>query len=560
MGWFSDGDGDGNEKSMGEKALDKLKENEASNQAAAAENDRQVQEAKDYGNPNPGMTTAEKNAQTEAQQSRGQEKPGSVTSTPDADAAARQAADAQAQYLARNPQAVYAPQFAAALAKSLPTVNAQQVGVQDPGAATQTAQPGQIMVDPITGERVTAQQIARTQLGPMQTYTGTTIDPTQQAAFRNQQMALVNALNMQASGQGPSLAQAQLQQANEAAVASQMAQAASQRGINPALASRAAAQNIGNIQAQNAQESAKLRLAEQLQARQLLGQVTEGARGQDIGLATSQAQLSSTEGMTAAEQVNRGLIKQADLDADLAKTQAALALDADKFTADTFMKAKQANQSANLQARIQDSLNRINVDQFNAKAKDEMTRFATDAKLRADIANQAADLQAQGMNLDAASKKMGLEMESLKALLAASSAAADRDFQYSKQQDEHHIALAKNRSGAIGSALSAIGTAVTTASIFSDENAKENVQSSEKIGAFVNALNEYDYSYKKDVPGVGGQSRTGVMAQDIAKSDLGKEMVSKDEATGYLKVDTDKALQAALAGLAYLNKKIEGRK
>jgi hypothetical protein len=143
-------------------------------------------------------------------------------------------------------------------------------------------------------------------------------------------------------------------------------------------------------------------------------------------------------------------------------------------------------------------------------------------------------------------------------LLAASSAAADRDFQYKKAEDEHHIALAKNKSGAVGSALSAIGTAA--ASIFSDESAKENVQSSEKIGAFVNALNEYDYSYKKDVPGVGGQSRTGVMAQDIAKSDLGKEMVSKDETTGYLKVDTDKALQAALAGLAYLNKKIEGKK
>jgi hypothetical protein len=277
----------------------------------------------------------------------------------------------------------------------------------------------------------------------MQTYTGTTIDPTQQAAFRDQQMALVNALNMQASGQGPSLAQAQLQQANEAAVASQMAQAAAQRGINPALASRAAAQNIGNIQAQNAQESAKLRLAEQLQARQLLGQVTEGARGQDIGLATSQAQLSSIEGMTAAEQVNRGLIKQADLDVDLAKTQATLALDADKFTANTFMQAKLATQSANLQARIQNSLNQINVDQFNAKAKDEMARFKADAKLRADIANQAADLQAQGMNLDAAAKKMGLEVESLKALLAAASASADRDFQYSKQQDEHHIALEK---------------------------------------------------------------------------------------------------------------------
>lgn len=557
-GWFSDGDSDGNEKSLGGQALDKLKENAASNEAANAENDRQVQEAKDYGHPNPGMTTAEKNAQTEAQQSRGQEKPGAITSTPEADAAAKQAAEAHAQYLARNPQAAYAPQFAAALAKSLPTVNAQQVGVQDPGAATQIAQPGQIMVDPITGERVMAQQIARTQLGPMQTYTGTTIDPTQQAAFRNQQMALVNALNMQASGQGPSLAQAQLQQANEAAVASQMAQAASQRGINPALASRAAAQNIGNIQAQNAQESAKLRLAEQLQARQLLGQVTEGARGQDIGLATSQAQLSSTEGMTAAEQVNRGLIKQADLDADLAKTQAALALDADKFTADTFMKAKQANQSANLQARIQDSLNRINVDQFNAKAKDEMARFATDAKLRADIANQAADLQAQGMNLDAASKKMGLEMESLKALLAASSAAADRDLEYKKAEDAHHIALSKKNSEAVGGVVGGVTKAVAT--FWSDKNAKENVQSSEKIGAFVNALNEYDYSYKKDVPGVSGQSRTGVMAQDIAKSDLGKEMVSKDEATGYLKVDTDKALQAALAGLAYLNKKIEGKK
>lgn len=557
-GWFSDGDSDGNEKSLGGQALDKLKENAASNEAAAAENDRQVQEAKDYGHPNPGMTTAEKNAQTEAQQSRGQEKPGAITSTPEADAAAKQAAEDHAQYLARNPQAVYAPQFAAALAKELPKVQAQQVGVQNPGAATQIGQANQIVVDPITGERVYASQIGRTQVGAQQTYTGTTIDPTQQAAIRNQQLSLMEALRLQSEGQGPSLAQAQLQQGNEAAIAAQMAQAASQRGINPALAQRAAAQNIGNIQAQNTQQAAQLRLAEQLQARQALGQVAEGARAQDIGLAASQAQIQSTEGMTAAEQVNRGILKQADLDADVAKTQAMLQLDADKFSADTFMKAKLANQNTNLQAQIQNSLNQINVDQFNAKAKDEMTRFATDAKLRADIANQAADLQAQGMNLDAASKKMGLEMESLKALLAASSAAADRDLEYKKAEDAHHIALSKKNSEAVGGVVGGITKAVAT--FWSDKNAKENVQSSEKIGAFVNALNEYDYSYKKDVPGVSGQSRTGVMAQDIAKSDLGKEMVSKDEATGYLKVDTDKALQAALAGLAYLNKKIEGKK
>jgi hypothetical protein len=432
-------------------AKEALERNIAAQAAKDKENDLEVERMRaQTGNPSWGETSSERyqrlgtsSAQQQERLAGGQNDGMTPEQRQANQAAADKAAEEHARFLARNPQAAFVPQFAAALAKSLPTVNAQQVGAQDPGEAAQIARPDPITVDPITGERVTAQQIARTQLGPMQTYTGTTIDPTQQAAFRDLQMALANALNMQASGQGPSLAQAQLQQANEAAVASQMAQAASQRGINPALASRAAAQNIGSIQAQNAQESAKLKLAEQLQARQLLGQVTEGARGQDIGLAASQAQLSSTEGMTAAEQVNRGLIKQADLDADLAKTQATLALDADKFTANTFMQAKLATQSANLQARIQNSLNQINVDQFNAKAKDEMARFKADAKLRADIANQAADLQAQGMNLDAAAKKMGLEVESLKALLAAASASADRDFQYSKQQDEHHIALEK---------------------------------------------------------------------------------------------------------------------
>jgi hypothetical protein len=112
-----------------------------------------------------------------------------------------------------------------------------------------------------------------------------------QDQFRQGQVGFVNQLQNMANGQGPSLVQNQLQQATDQNLAQQQALAASARGGNSGMAQRIAAQNAGNIQQQAAQQSAGLRQQEMLGAYGMLGNQLASARGQDIGLATGQAQI-----------------------------------------------------------------------------------------------------------------------------------------------------------------------------------------------------------------------------------------------------------------------------
>lgn len=126
--------------------------------------------------------------------------------------------------------------------------------------------------------------------GPMADYARLNMAP--QAQFRNGQMDLVQALTMQANGQGPSLAQGQLQQATDRNLAQAMALGQSMGGAQGAgLAQRNILQQQAGMSQQAASDSSLLRLQEQLQARNMLGQVLAGARGQDIGLAAEQAGL-----------------------------------------------------------------------------------------------------------------------------------------------------------------------------------------------------------------------------------------------------------------------------
>ncbi len=119
------------------------------------------------------------------------------------------------------------------------------------------------------------------------------IDQAAQAQFRTQQQNLIGQLAMQASGRGPSVAGAQLHQASQANQAATFAQLASARGAsagNPGLA-RNAMNTSANIQAQTSRDAAVARMQEQMNAQGQLGNVISAGRQQDIGMATSQAQL-----------------------------------------------------------------------------------------------------------------------------------------------------------------------------------------------------------------------------------------------------------------------------
>lgn len=101
------------------------------------------------------------------------------------------------------------------------------------------------------------------------------------SSFRGNQRNLVTRLEALASGQGPSLAAAQLQAATDRNMKGQQAMAAGARGPNAAMAQFTAANNAGMLGAQAAQDATAARIAEQQMALQQLGLTLQGARGAD---------------------------------------------------------------------------------------------------------------------------------------------------------------------------------------------------------------------------------------------------------------------------------------
>lgn len=137
---------------------------------------------------------------------------------------------------------------------------------------------------------------------------GATIDQSQEAQFRAGQMGLAANLAGVLSGQAPSVAQLQQQQAFGQQEAQQQGLAAAMgRGGNTALALRTAAGNMGQLGAQQAAASAILRAQEQATARGQMGEVLNSGRAQDIGLAGQQAGLQQQ-----ASQTNAQLLQQAN--------------------------------------------------------------------------------------------------------------------------------------------------------------------------------------------------------------------------------------------------------
>lgn len=110
-----------------------------------------------------------------------------------------------------------------------------------------------------------------------------------------------------------------------------------------------------------------------------------------------------------------------------------------------------------------------------------------------------------------------------------------------------------------GQALGAISGIGQTAAALSDETMKKDIKpanASKDLEAFVGALKSYDYKYKDpSKPGAGKGEHTGVMAQDLEKSDIGKQAVVETE-NGKM-VHYDKLVPAMLAAIVEINKKLK---
>lgn len=146
-------------------------------------------------------------------------------------------------------------------------------------------------------------------LGDATTINAAVIDQAKQAEFRNQQMALAQALQAQSMGQGPSLANQQLKMGTDRNLAQAMAMAGSMRGGNAAAGMRGLQNQTSMINQQAAQQAALTRMQEQMSAREQLGGVLNAGRVSDIGLATSQAGLNQSADLANQQAKNQFMIQ-----------------------------------------------------------------------------------------------------------------------------------------------------------------------------------------------------------------------------------------------------------
>lgn len=125
---------------------------------------------------------------------------------------------------------------------------------------------------------------------------------TGQAQVGQQQRSLGQALAARARGEGPSIAEQQLQRTTQSQAAQIAAQLGAQRGVSPAMAARQAAMTGAAMQQSAAGQGAMLRAQEQTQAQQLLAQHLAQQRGQDIQMYGTAGQLAHGQNALGVQQ------------------------------------------------------------------------------------------------------------------------------------------------------------------------------------------------------------------------------------------------------------------
>ena len=177
------------------------------------------------------------------------------------------------------------------------------------------------------------------------------------------------------------------------------------------------------------------------------------------------------------------------------------------------------------------------------------------ALLNRNVAGAAQEAQL-GMTREVAAQKLAEQRGADAGLIQAAAAQRGVALDSSKSEAQLAEAASKRRSDFIGNLA---GSASKAAAAGSDENMKTDIKkgsATDKIEQFLGALKSYDYKYK-DKQANGRENPDGevtsVMAQDLEKSDLGKQMV-KDGPDGK-EVDYGQGLAAMLAGIAELNER-----
>jgi hypothetical protein len=187
----------------------------------------------------------------------------------------------------------------------------------------------------------------------------------------SQQKFLLNALQQQSQGEGPSLATGQFQAANEANLAASLAQQASLRGGFDPAAARQIRQTAADLQAQSARDAAQARIQEQMSAREQLAGVASTVEQQNATAGSQSIQTQATD--TNTEQaVAATAAAKADLDLQINEAATSLGLQANEQEIKLALSdadLKDTAKTQQYQAETQTKLAQANITSEEAKLK-----------------------------------------------------------------------------------------------------------------------------------------------------------------------------------------------
>jgi hypothetical protein len=201
-----------------------------------------------------------------------------------------------------------------------------------------------------------APQAGGTTVGNVFTGQGATIAQGPQTQFRGGQMDLANRLQGIASGQMQGAGEMAVQRQVGQAIAGQQAMARSARGGGAGLAFRGAARNAADVGVAGAGQAQMAALQDQSAANAQLAGVLGQGREQDVGLATSQANLGQQMNLANLSAQNQRIFQQAGLDSatSLANMQAKLqAMGMNDAAALGYLQQLSGMNQAELAARMQ---------------------------------------------------------------------------------------------------------------------------------------------------------------------------------------------------------------
>lgn len=399
-----------------------------------------------------------------------------------------------------------------------------------------------------------------------------------QEALRKRQLAQSGRLEARATGQAPSLAEAQMKQASNRTLAQQLGAAQASRGGNAAARERMLAKSQARSGRELAEQSGIAKIKEQQLAESSLAQQLQAQRAQDVALsqqdvAAKQAleklkvqqnlglQGLNLSGQQSAAQQRSGLME------NLSSGFGLLSSMSDKnqkknIKKEDFKKGSKAGKKAS--DKIKSFLKKDNKASDFKKGSEAGKRTSTNVEKFMKGFSKSAKSKSRPKLNTAYGKSLASKMAA-----EISDETEKNNIKLEAAKESAPIAEAKTSDTSISvpSAPSAPpppakkeskggGGILGFASMLSDKDEKENVKDFNPK-SFLDKLQAYSYDYKNPKKAGAGEGRfLSVMAQDLEKAGpVGRSMVEV-QPDGVKAVNYGKGFGAILAAQAHLNQRL----